>query len=304
LVFLAILLLMLLGSALVARRNVRAGRGDRRGALRIGVATFIAQCVVWILGGHHVAAPDEGWLFISGFTNAAGMGLGCWLVYLALEPFARRRWPQMLISWTRALSGSWRDALVGRDLLIGAVVGATAGLLMGPLRVLLPLRLGIPGPPPMSFNLPGTLAAAAAWLPALGIYASFWVLGIVFFLVLTRSLVRNGWIAGFIVTILYTANYLGIPSPSIALPLAALSVGIVVLLTVRFGLLAGIVAEWCRILLGYRLSTNDPARWDFPLTMLIVAVVAALAWWGSRTALAGRPLFGVLAIDEKETLAG
>ena len=302
-VFLAILLLVLLGSSLLARRNLRAGRGDRRGAMRIGVGMFAVQVAVWILGGHHVAGPVEGWLFISGFTNAAGMALGFWLVYLALEPFARRRWPQMLISWTRALSGGWRDAQVGRDLLIGSMVGAIAGLLVGPLRVLLPLRLGIPGPPPISFSLPGTLTGAAAWLAAVGIYASFWVLGIVFFLVLTRSIVRNGWIAGLIVTILYTSIYLGIPSPSIGLPLAALSVGVVVLITVRYGLLAGIVAEWCRILFALRLSANDPARWDFPVAMLIVAIVAAIAWWGSRAALAGQPLFGGFGLEEKKALA-
>ena len=300
LVFLAILLMLVLGSGLVARRNLRAGRGDRRGAIRIGILIFIVQSAVWILGGHHVAASEEGWLFIAGFTNAAAMGTGFWLIYLALEPFARRRWPQMLISWTRALSRSLRDPLVGRDLLIGAVVGATAGLLTGPLRILLPLTLGVPGPPPLSFDPSGTLAGAVARLPALGTFASFWVLGIVFFLVLTRSIVRNGWIAGFIVTILYTANYLGMPSPWITLPLAALSVGAVVLVTVRFGLLAGIVAEWCRWSLGDLLPTNDPARWDFAVAMLIVAVVAAIAWWGSRAALAGRPLFGGLGLEEKK----
>jgi serine/threonine-protein kinase len=266
------------------------------------VIVYVVQFAVWVLGGHHVANAAEGWLLIAGFTNAAAMGVGFWLVYLALEPFARRRWPQMLISWTRALSGGWRDALVGRDLLIGVAVGTTAGLVMGPLRVLLPLGLGIPGPPPMPFNLPATLAGAAAWLPALAIYASFWVLGIVFFLVLTRSIVHNGWLAGFIVTLLYAANYLGTRSPWITLPLAALSVGIVVLVTVRFGLLAGIVAEWCRIVVGLRVSTNDPARWDFSVSMLIVASVIALAWWGSRVALAGRPLFGEgLAAQSAET---
>ena len=51
----------------------------------------------------------------------------------------------MLISWQRALSGRWSDPLIGRDALIGTVVGTFAGLLIGPARVLIPLKLGVPG---------------------------------------------------------------------------------------------------------------------------------------------------------------
>jgi serine/threonine-protein kinase len=44
-----------------------------------------------------------------------------WLIYLALEPFARKRWPVTLVSWGRLLSGNLRDPLIGRDLLIGVL---------------------------------------------------------------------------------------------------------------------------------------------------------------------------------------
>ena len=43
------------------------------------------------------------------FQAALAQGLYCaayvYLAYLALEPYVRRRWPGMLISWTRALAG-------------------------------------------------------------------------------------------------------------------------------------------------------------------------------------------------------
>ena len=29
-----------------------------------------------------------------------------WILYIAIEPFVRRRWPQILVSWTRLLSGN------------------------------------------------------------------------------------------------------------------------------------------------------------------------------------------------------
>jgi hypothetical protein len=39
--------------------------------------------------------------------------------YLALEPYIRRTWPELLVSWARILSGEFTDPLVGRDLIFG-----------------------------------------------------------------------------------------------------------------------------------------------------------------------------------------
>jgi len=41
-----------------------------------------------------------------------------WLLYTGLEPYVRRRWPSSIISWSRVLTGQFRDPLVGRDVLI------------------------------------------------------------------------------------------------------------------------------------------------------------------------------------------
>ena len=43
---------------------------------------------------------------------------------MAVEPYVRRRWPKLLVSWQRLLSGRFRDPLVGRDLLLGGLAGA------------------------------------------------------------------------------------------------------------------------------------------------------------------------------------
>ena len=94
LVFEAFLLLCLLGGAALARRNLRAGRGDRRGAARLGAAISSCKSRCRLLGGHHVATADEGWSSSTAFSNAAGRALVYWILYLALEPFARRRWPR------------------------------------------------------------------------------------------------------------------------------------------------------------------------------------------------------------------
>src|SRR5262249_35905253 len=127
---------------------------------------------------------------------------------------------------------------------------------------------------------------------ARSIFSAFWVLGIVFLLVMARWIVRRGWLAALIVILVYTGNYLGAPSPMITLPLAVVSVGILVGVTVRFGVLAGIVSETCRYVFGYHISTSDPSSWDFYAGMIAVAAVAVLAYWAAKSALAGQPLFG------------
>ncbi len=298
LVFEALLLFFVLGGALVARHNLRAGRGDRRGALRIGGAVVLLQTAMWLLGAHHIASAEEGWVFISGFVNAVGMGAGFWIIYIALEPFARRRWPEMLISWSRAVSGRWRDPLVGRDLLIGALVGTALGLLMGPLRVLLPMRLGIPViPHALDATTPTTPGIAVAWLVSDLVFSAFWVLGLVFLLVLARLLVRRGWLAGLIVTLLYAASYAGGFALAVTIPMALLAVGILVATTVRFGVLAAVAMETCRRIFGYRIYSSDPSNWMFYAGMIALAALVALAWWSTKTALAGQPIFGGLAVD-------
>src|SRR4029077_6238906 len=66
-----------------------------------------------------------------------------WLFFLGCEPYVRRFWPQLLIGWTRALSGQLRDPLVGRDILVGVAAG-TIGAFLIESRELIPRVLGLP----------------------------------------------------------------------------------------------------------------------------------------------------------------
>ena len=74
---------------------------------------------------------------------------------MAFEPFVRRRWPGRIISWSRLLAGGFRDPLVGRDILIGAVFGL--GTIFGNfyLSNLVPQWLGYPPRIPW-FDFPAT----------------------------------------------------------------------------------------------------------------------------------------------------
>jgi len=116
---------MLLGGPLaLAWWNVSKGRGDRKGAWRLAGVTVVINLLGWLLAARYSAAAES---VTAALITAAGAALlwGAvgWMYYIAIEPLIRRRWPQAIVSWSRLLSGGWRDPLVGREVLIGTLLG-------------------------------------------------------------------------------------------------------------------------------------------------------------------------------------
>jgi serine/threonine-protein kinase len=86
--------IILLVAVLLARHNVRKGRGDRRGAFRLALFIFAVSILAWIFGANHAPTRNEIFRFFVIAVSSALLLAGLfWLVYLALEPYVRRRWP-------------------------------------------------------------------------------------------------------------------------------------------------------------------------------------------------------------------
>jgi serine/threonine-protein kinase len=119
-----VLPLLVVGGALLARHNLRLGRGDRRGAVIFAAVLFVLDLATWMFGASHFAD-----LTIEQSRLRAAAAQALWfsallgLLYLAIEPHVRRIWPQLLITWSRLMRGAVRDPLLGRDLLVGAAAG-------------------------------------------------------------------------------------------------------------------------------------------------------------------------------------
>jgi hypothetical protein len=99
-------------------------------------------------------------------------------------------------------------------------------------------------------------------------------------------------------TLIFMATNLGLPNPAVTLPVTVIWMGLVLLVLLRFGLLALIATEMTVNFLWSSPLTLDVSRWYFGYSLVVLLLVAALAAWGFRTALAGRPLF------KDETLGG
>jgi serine/threonine-protein kinase len=118
-------LIALVGGVLLARRNARLKRGDRSGAWKLALFEFAALALSWALSTHPVSNATTNWNFtVGGLGRALFWAAFLWLLYMALEPAVRRRWPRILVSWNRFLDGDTRDPLVTGL----AVYGFTAAL--------------------------------------------------------------------------------------------------------------------------------------------------------------------------------
>ena len=106
-----------------AVRNLRLNRGDREGALRLAAGMSFLVFLAWIGTAHHVAGAIEWDFIVNAFGDAVFSGMFMWIVYIALEPAVRARWPHALVTWNRVLAGRLGDAQVGAHILIGASVG-------------------------------------------------------------------------------------------------------------------------------------------------------------------------------------
>ena len=67
--------------------------------------------------------------FIASVSFSLLNGALLWVLYLALEPALRARWPHSIVAWNRILSGKWNDSQVASHILIGCATGCSLWLL-------------------------------------------------------------------------------------------------------------------------------------------------------------------------------
>src|SRR4029077_1355209 len=157
------------------------------------------------LGAHHVPTGYEFVLFVQFLS--VGLLLSCfsWILYIAMEPYVRRRWPATLVSWSRLLAGGFWDPLVGRDVLAGCLLGAFS-IVLERLGWFVPAWLGYPPPQPDSgpqWQFLGARTIIADISLALGPVLVI-PLAILFVLFVLRVLLRKEWAAAVAWVLLFT----------------------------------------------------------------------------------------------------
>ena len=277
-------------AAFFAWRNARLGRWDVRGGLVLGGVILAASFLGSTLKGRDLTR----WSSLIGPTDMLAMPLFIAAVYAvafwAMEPFVRRRWPNMLVTWTRLLHGRWRDPTVGRDVLIGMV----AGQLFRVLVLGFPIWVAVTGKPPAysSFefsenynaysgarHLLGALTLTFVSCLARAVLVTF-VMSLCRWILKKDSLAMPGFIALFIplsAGVFSNWNWMALVIFGIA--------GILVSYTLlRYGFLS-VVALWMVIdIWGYPL-TLDPNSWFSGYSFAVMALSSLLALIAYRISL-------------------
>ena len=279
----------------MANRNLRAGRGDRRGAMRLALFVFGVNLTAWLLMSHHSGGPNDQFaqFFIAAGNNLLQSAL-TWMLYIALEPLIRRHYPQWLIGWSRLLGGAYRDPLVAKNVLIGAVAGAAVSfiIMVGvPLGRLLSESASLPqdvGTQPLhgfrwalgsildqiSNSIFSAMLLIAIWFLLSRLLRLRWLAGVVFFGVLVLSFSASGG---------FSYIYVGI---------ASLAAGVFLLILGRFGLLALISMVFVGVGLSNLPVSLEASAWHVRNSWPAMAVFIAIAAYSFRASLGGRSLFG------------
>jgi hypothetical protein len=280
----------------LAVRNVRSRRGDRQGAFRAALAVFIMATANTFF---HTAARAGALAAASNpmlFGYAARNALHVYVAYLALEPLARRRWPELLIAWARLAAGRVRDPLVARHVLIGIIAGIAHATLSVTAR---PLASAIDGRP----EDPAWARLGNGWdaLESLTIGATFGInvgallmVALVIFTVILRKRVLAGAV---IAAVLMTYFCLSVVQRPASIPSYVAIAAVMSFITLRYGPLAVAVMHgvFFAILTAPLLPGTGWATATSPVTL---AAVIALALWAFHTSLGGQPMFSPSLLDE------
>lgn len=281
---------MMVGASALARRQYKQGKGDRVGAFRLATFVFVAQIAIWLCFGHFVPAFDViGPLFLAISTGLFFAGL-CWVLYMALEPYVRKLWPQSIISWTRLVSGRLRDPLVGRDAMFGVILGLTWACLYELRLALGTMRFGVMPQLLSTDYLMGGRSMLGSLLQQLptAIQGT-----LVFFIILIvlRALLRNRWAAAAAFTAFFTVlSTLSSSHPAVQAATSIMIYGIAAFALVRFGLITLTVAVFVANSVLNVPVTLDFSRWYATSAMAIPLTILAIAIWGFYMALGGQKL--------------
>jgi serine/threonine-protein kinase len=254
-------------------RSLRRGRSDRTGALRFALFLGASLFAAWFIAAHHAHGPeDEARMLAAGLGEAAASALIVWVFYIALEPGVRRMWPRALIGWTRLLAGRFRDAMVGRELLVGIVGGIISyeafwvtAIVRARLGHLMWFFIKAPALDPLAVYLGDSLIANAESIEL--------ALGTLFLYLLFRK--AFGRIGGAAVFLLLVGMY-ALVSPGVTVFMVLL-----LFVLLRFGLLAGVIMGCTNQLLFSCPLTLDSEAWYWPRSLAVLLIVAGSATWAA-----------------------
>lgn len=270
-----------------AIKNIRGDRTDRKGAIRVAACAFLFSATMGLFALHVVPDLDMAGYIWEQTGRALLWGFTLWIVYLALEPPVRARWPHSLITWSRLLSGQFRDARVGSHLLLGCAAGVLGG---GVFLVRWRWSMdhgGTPSGPTV------TLLNGFNWyivhIADRLFGCIFWGIAVFFLLSGLRLILKKDWLASLAAAFLMLfveSNVVHTTQPWIDIPLYLGLYGLISFLTLRVGLLVAVTAIFtlntsADLAVGSEWSAWF--HWINALNIVFVSGIAIYGFWRSQS---------------------
>jgi serine/threonine protein kinase len=279
---------------LLGRRNLRDGSGDRKGGAKLAIYIFVALMIACVFRMRHVGVSEELSLLQLGVYFALLPTVLLWLFYLALEPYVRRWWPHRMVSWSRLLAGDFRDPLIGRDTLIGAMLGMAMMAVLN-LWNLTPGWFGhLQAPKQIKLYTLLGLREAFGELFFTGITLIVFLAVSCMFLLLLLHMIfrRRQWLALGAAWVLFTSlSGLSTRPLKISIIFAAVYSALIIITATRFGLLTLTSALFFVTMFGNYPMTTDFSVWYAPSTIFVLLVTGAVVAFAFYTSLGGQPVF-------------
>jgi serine/threonine-protein kinase len=303
-------------ATVLAWHNVRQGRADRKSAFRCAMFVLAACTCLEVLAIRVHEKPAAihiiGLLWDRAGGHIAIHAVHVWVLYLAIEPYVRRIWPRMLVGWVRLVSGRPRDPLVGREILLGTVIGVALGA-VGSVTDLVAASLGMESSGPIlpEFLIGGITDLSgprkAMITAVLNLHSSLlWILVYASIVLVCRLLIKRDWVSLAAAAVLICVSLLTSVGRAIELPAAmpaavaiSVAVSIAIVLTItRVGLLTALCALVMFRFAAYSPISTDFTEWYGPYSLVTFVVVCAIGGYGFFIAMAGQPgLSRILAVD-------
>ncbi len=289
-------ILIIGGGALLARRSIRQGRSDKRGATRFALFYLGLGAAYELV---RLSGNPERWFEVFNRNLGRQLFLSAlvWVFYVAVEPYVRRLWPGTLVAWSRALEGRLRDPMVGRHILLGALGGLCFSLLFS-LPTLASAIAGLPAPRPLANpELLNSTSASFEWA-FLALQTSFRIpvsalVGVLLF----RVIFRRPWLA-YLAIILITGGAIVVGQPSWVQALSTfLALALILVVLTRLGLLAFLFSILFSTWEHFAL-TIDPSSWFFAQSLVTMACFAGVAVYGFWVSLGTQKVFGDSLLEQ------
>jgi hypothetical protein len=300
-------------AGLVGWRNLRLGRGDRQSASRCALLIAGVYALIELLSTAARGVPlGESLMGLVNWESGGHVvlhGVQTWIFYMAIEPYARRLWPRMMVGWMRLLSCRGRDPLIGRETLLGVVAGVSvyavsvAGFWIEESVGGLPFDPVVSNPLTLSSTTNLWVNALYGWAAPL-LLAVYWLA----LLVVIHLLARREWLAVGLAVIALASVHYGVTGQergylgTTEYIESLLFAGTWVLMLVRVGFLSGCAMWIVTWFLRMQFST-DLTAWHAPWTFVYFGTVVGLAGYGCWTALAGQPILRELLGEDRASAA-